>query len=802
MSDISDVVDELLDDDPEEWFNKLVRDGLPLDQTPVPRSLWTGLGTPEAKKNPADVSERSYKQDGRKSLLQLQGLAIKGEEYRHLGVLYEQVLLRHLAWPKERASLASAKCVEAWLLAGISFQGLEEVCSSAVQVRRCLAEFRDKFTSMFGAVFCFSDPLVDVQRLLQLTLLFFAAGVLVKRSMASKRGNKSGRTFASVKGGAVAAAMAGESDTRELEELFDCLAPKLSKSWSPATLGILYTSFLKSTKGVAEMEANIAFQSALLSSLEIDEPILETTLLKETLTISRNTKLRDENKPEAAESGEKDIEDGEVLSDEGQKSEGEEEDDEVVELYENEEFGFCGAVTSTGDQDYHARNVSIRTKRFEPVVATPACQDSTYQPVFDCLFADAYARGMALQANWPEVSRRVAEELILCWKSAGFHGLDDILGRLEKALKERKASGNMARSKVFSYLLGCLREKSDILPPLVQMAFLARDTLKACDKILWERAASTKVKDTPEVEGISDEELLAPEDEETNPGVEKTEPISDAEMEFDDPKASEELDEMDLEALKRKREELEAAMANSGGSEDEEQTGESGSPEDQADQGEGKEETADFQKVATESEVEDKRETAEKDAKRLKLSPEMSPPGRGRGEEDKSKLSTLFSFVKAFLVVDRPSSDLASLDLASLVFDKRAVSRLTGLVDTRVEELSDEKAARQGYSDRLCSLQPLSESLMERMRRAFAADAENDDEADDPVVERNCHALSGAVAKVAAASGATMGGGLDKDAIKESLRWASGEEEEEDELDRLAGSVAAVLVEYMMDADV
>ncbi len=157
----------------------------------------------------------------------------------------------------------------------------------------------------------------------------------------------------------------------------------------------------------------------------------------------------------------------------------------------------------------------------------------------------------------------MAEEHVLSWRTAGFHELGDLLAKVEKARKERGRKRNEAYAAVFTYLLECLRKKCDELPPLLQMVFLTLDTVTACLEMLTTTGKTEKLLEEvshPEVEGISDAEL--PEDASSQEEKTKEPPPSDEATTTEvEPSSVQQLDQMDLEELRRKREELEAAMA-------------------------------------------------------------------------------------------------------------------------------------------------------------------------------------------------------------------------------------------------
>ncbi len=529
LSELSDI-DE---DDIEEvssvpaWFLALVESGsIEMEQSPVARKIWGQ----NDEITDEDAKERKYDSSENKDpLMKMLCTPEKMADFKDLLVFYEQTLSQCYKKNADEAQSLARKCVECWQIIGVSYEGFRDVCVPAVQVQKCLPEFLNKFSSTFGSIFCFSDPDVDIRAMMLMTLLFFAAWELVLRS--ASRGDKPARTFASVKKGAVAAAKSKEG-TPEMEEKlqvsFTNIITKINQCWSPATLGLLFTSFQKSVKGATDKEVIIAFQAALLAKLEFEveerRMIFSEGLLKEIILFSKKVKVKDEEGPEEDE--DEDVEDGEVLSDD----DGGEDDDDIMVVDDDEELGFFGELISFGDREYQSRCFAIRTKNFEVPSEFPECSDQNFKPLFESYYKDVYRRGMAFQAqaNWKVVAKSVAEELVRCWKLTGFNTLNDILNRVEKAKNERCLTNrNGALTGVFNYLLGSLQDKKDLLPPLVQLVYLAKDTVICCDDIIMKRRREfqLELKQMSRDSEMTKREAFLP----------KGDPISDEEMEEDAP---------------------------------------------------------------------------------------------------------------------------------------------------------------------------------------------------------------------------------------------------------------------------
>ncbi len=598
----TDEEDEGDQDGGQGWFESLVeKEGLSLDQTPVPRVLWAvkaekqeeeeeeeerSANSPESDEQEASSSSR-YKAERREALLEMQRKAVTDAEYSDLKVAYERVLATRFGRDPAEAAQVAAKCVQAWQLAGVGLANLREVCTSVVQVPRCLEDFQDRFTSMLGSLFCFSDPEVDVRQVLKITLLFFGAGVSINRSIDLMKGRKPVRSFASIKNGAVSAAKEeAEADeeeaTKKLGEVFDYVSDKLGELWSPARLGLVYGSFLNSVRGVTEREASAAFQCAALSRVGADpgkqREVLSTSVLKEVLSICRKLKLSDEARPEEEE---EDIEDGEVLSG-GESEDGGGAGGDVVVLCEDGDLRFRGNLTSTGDKAFHVNNFKIRTEAVQPPNPEdlPKHPDGDFQALFESFFLDTYRRGMSCQGKWKEVAAGVAEEFVGCWKVAGFDKFEDILSRVRRA---RQAAGkkSKATAAVFKYLVGCLQDRKGDLPPLVPLAFLARDTVVACQGIVAEEEERQRREEVQEVatvppggEPISDEEMETEEEVKalgggaaegekavSEEGEDLSLSLSEGEEGGEDaPRSNSNLDKMDEQDLQGKRAELLAQL--------------------------------------------------------------------------------------------------------------------------------------------------------------------------------------------------------------------------------------------------
>ena len=68
---------------------------------------------------------------------------------------------------------AATDCVDTWILAGISSSDLGNLCKFASRVESGLNELVGKLSTMFGELSCFLATTVDVQKLVQFTIVFF-----------------------------------------------------------------------------------------------------------------------------------------------------------------------------------------------------------------------------------------------------------------------------------------------------------------------------------------------------------------------------------------------------------------------------------------------------------------------------------------------------------------------------------------------------------------------------------------------------------------------------------------------------
>ena len=68
---------------------------------------------------------------------------------------------------------AASDCVDTWILAGISAPDLGSLCNVASRVESGLNELVGKLSTMFGELSCFLSTTVDVQKLVQFTIVYF-----------------------------------------------------------------------------------------------------------------------------------------------------------------------------------------------------------------------------------------------------------------------------------------------------------------------------------------------------------------------------------------------------------------------------------------------------------------------------------------------------------------------------------------------------------------------------------------------------------------------------------------------------
>ena len=109
----------------------------------------------------------------RQCLLNLQRKTLESSDYDELRHFYADALKIHAKMPEVDAAGAASDCVDTWILAGISATDLGSLCSVAFRVGSSLNELVGKLSTVFGELSCFLSTTVDVQKLVQFTIVYF-----------------------------------------------------------------------------------------------------------------------------------------------------------------------------------------------------------------------------------------------------------------------------------------------------------------------------------------------------------------------------------------------------------------------------------------------------------------------------------------------------------------------------------------------------------------------------------------------------------------------------------------------------